>query len=86
MKVKAFELLGPHTIASGRFMANIFVHFEPTGPLSEPPKDMFAADLPPYVVPGAFIRGSAYLTKQTCCSQLLLLPGNERIRRRRKLA
>ena len=33
-------------------MANIFVHFEPTGPLSEPPKDVFTGDLPPYLIPG----------------------------------
>jgi prolyl 4-hydroxylase len=41
----------------GRFMANIFVHFEPVGSLTDPTTDkrQFAADLPPYLLPGTFV-------------------------------
>lgn len=37
-------------------MANIFVHFEPVGPLSEPEKDVFTGRLPPYVIPGKLMK------------------------------
>ena len=35
-------------------MSNIFVHFEPVGPLSDPSTDkrLFRGDLPPYLIPG----------------------------------
>jgi len=33
-------------------MANIFMHFEPIAPLSEP-NPVFRGDLPPYVIPGS---------------------------------
>ena len=38
----------------GRYMANIFVHFEPVGSLYDPSTDKrhFVADLPPYLIPG----------------------------------
>jgi len=36
----------------GRFMANIFVHFEPVGKLGEEPTP--EGGLPPYIIPGAF--------------------------------
>jgi len=35
----------------GRFMANIFIHFEPIGPINEPVD--FDSDLPPYVIRGS---------------------------------
>ena len=35
----------------GRYMANVFIHFEPTGPLNG--KSEFTGDLPPYVIPGS---------------------------------
>ena len=33
-------------------MANIFVHFEPMNPMSEPEIKVNSADLPPYIIPG----------------------------------
>ena len=33
-------------------MANIFMHFEPVAPLSEP-NPVFRGDLPPYIIPGS---------------------------------
>ena len=33
-------------------MANIFMHFEPVAPLSEP-HPIFQGDLPPYIIPGS---------------------------------
>jgi prolyl 4-hydroxylase len=35
----------------GRFFANVFVHFEPIGPVDGP--DDYSGDLPPYVIPGS---------------------------------
>lgn len=36
----------------GRFMANVFIHFEPIGPLGG--EDLYGTnDLPPYVIPGS---------------------------------
>jgi prolyl 4-hydroxylase len=35
----------------GRFFANVFVHFEPRGPLNGP--DEINGDLPPYVIPNS---------------------------------
>ncbi|CAB9496500.1 Ankyrin Repeat [Seminavis robusta] len=39
----------------GRFMSNIFVHFEPVGPISDPSTNrrLFRGDLPPYLIPGS---------------------------------
>lgn len=36
----------------GRYMANVFVHFEPIGPLNEPID--FSLQLPPYILPGTY--------------------------------
>ena len=36
----------------GRFLANIFIHFEPVAPLSDP-NPIFQADFPPYIIPGS---------------------------------
>ncbi|CAB9496825.1 Ankyrin Repeat [Seminavis robusta] len=36
----------------GRFMANVFIHFEPVAPLSEP-NPVFTGDLPPYLIPNS---------------------------------
>lgn len=35
----------------GRFYANVFIHFEPVGPLGGPIE--YTGDLPPYVIPGS---------------------------------
>uniref|UniRef100_A0A7S1Y6U7 Fe2OG dioxygenase domain-containing protein n=1 Tax=Grammatophora oceanica TaxID=210454 RepID=A0A7S1Y6U7_9STRA len=35
----------------GRFMANVFIHFEPIGPLDGP--ELVDGELPPYVLPGS---------------------------------
>jgi prolyl 4-hydroxylase len=35
----------------GRFMANIFIHFEPIGPIGG--QVLYDGDLPPYVIPGS---------------------------------
>jgi hypothetical protein len=36
----------------GRFVANIFIHFEPVAPLSEP-DPVFSGDFPPYIIPNS---------------------------------
>jgi hypothetical protein len=58
-------------------MANIFVHFEPTGPLSEPESDVFTGGLPPYVIPGK----SLSKFERTASCYMLLILAVDRIRR-----
>jgi prolyl 4-hydroxylase len=43
--------LGRQFPLKGRFMANVFIHFEPIGKIGEPVKT--AGDLPPYLIPGS---------------------------------
>ena len=69
-------------------MANIFVHFEPTGPLDAPPPDMFTGGLPPYIIPGAFIVVcvTSLINREQVLIRSLWLAGNyKRIRRRGEL-
>jgi hypothetical protein len=46
------------TLAPGKYYANCFLHFEPTGPLNseldDKQKDDMSAGIPPYLIPGSY--------------------------------